>query len=301
MDSLIAKAFANFEGQRLAELLCEDVENEEAQTVVLQQWEAMGDSARLQWAAEPLVKDADVADVEMAPEAIPVDSIHAEPAGAPTPSRAGRKRPAEKHSAAGKSKAGKSSRSSKGPGQRQSIVGPCSPPAHPAGEWIYPAMRLEPAEAEGVEDMQELEHEGQHGQVDKEDETEGRQHAFRSSHVVQVGGHHPDWLTEPAAVAEISLPRLSCEEQLYIPRSVAENGCLSSIQMESVAYAARRFRSYLPSGARAGYYLGDGTGCGKGRIIAALIWHLWNSGAKRHVWLSAHLSFLKHSNAINGL
>lgn len=62
---------------------------------------------------------------------------------------------------------------------------------------------------------------------------------------------------------------------------------LSSPQLESVAFAARRFRTHLPSGVRAGYYLGDGTGCGKGRVIAALVWHLWNSGAKRHVWLSA--------------
>ena len=62
---------------------------------------------------------------------------------------------------------------------------------------------------------------------------------------------------------------------------------LSSPQLESVAYAARRFQTHLPSGVRAGYYLGDGTGCGKGRVIAALVWHLWNSGAKRHVWLSA--------------
>ena len=62
---------------------------------------------------------------------------------------------------------------------------------------------------------------------------------------------------------------------------------MSGPQLESVAYAARRFRTHLPSGVRAGYYLGDGTGCGKGRVIAALVWHLWNSGAKRHVWLSA--------------
>ena len=158
------------------------------------------------------------------------------------------------------------------------------------------------------------------------------------------GGKHPDWLTEPAAVAEISLPPLSSAEVVYLPPEVAEQRLdsdrtrfnfgfllwvgfplfsflpcqfydfqfefgsfklgegvpycatsirpssrrlLSSPQLESVAYAARRFQTHLPSGVRAGYYLGDGTGCGKGRVIAALVWHLWNSGAKRHVWLSA--------------
>ncbi|CAE7537963.1 Sbno2 [Symbiodinium microadriaticum] len=144
-----------------------------------------------------------------------------------------------------------------------------------------------------MKDLHEQDDSQRSGRGDKEDESEKRQHAFRTSQVVQVGGKHPDWLTEPAAVAEISLPRLSSDELVFLPRSVAEEGRLSSVQMESVAYAARRFRSYLPSGARAGYYLGDGTGCGKGRIIAALIWHLWNSGAKRHVWLSASSDLLE--------
>jgi hypothetical protein len=36
-----------------------------------------------------------------------------------------------------------------------------------------------------------------------------------------------------------------------------------------------------------GFFLGDGTGCGKGRVIAAVIWHLWNSGERRCVWMSS--------------
>jgi len=88
-------------------------------------------------------------------------------------------------------------------------------------------------------------------------------------------------------VAAISLPPLKASEVLRLPARVATDGSLSSPQLESIAYAARRFRMLLPSGARAGYYLGDGTGCGKGRVAAALMWHLWNSGARRHIWLSA--------------
>ncbi|CAJ1373490.1 unnamed protein product [Effrenium voratum] len=137
---------------------------------------------------------------------------------------------------------------------------------------------LRPAQATALRESSEG------AEEDSEDESEQR--SFKISEAVQ-GGRHPDWLTEPAAVAEISLPKLSEDEVIYIPAEVAEKELLSSPQLESVAYAARRFRGHLPSGVRAGYYLGDGTGCGKGRVIAALIWHLWNGGAKRHVWLSA--------------
>ena len=254
MDSVIVKAFAAFEGQRLAELLAEGIEDEEAQAVVLQQWEGMDEDARICWAPED-------------PAALPTT---------PTPSRA-RKRPAPpvQLAQANRSKAIKME-----PVRKH--VAPPPHPAGPAGEWICPAMLLEPVE--------DLESDAEELQED-EAETERKQHAFRTSQVVRVGGKHPDWLTEPAAVAEISLPRLPAEELVYLPRLVVEQGRLSSPQMESVAYAARRFRAYLPSGARAGYYLGDGTGCGKGRIIAALIWHLWHSGSKRHVWLSGRLSF----------
>jgi len=36
-----------------------------------------------------------------------------------------------------------------------------------------------------------------------------------------------------------------------------------------------------------GFALGDGTGCGKGRVISALTYHMWNSGHRRSVWVSA--------------
>jgi len=132
---------------------------------------------------------------------------------------------------------------------------------------------------------------------DEEDEAEEdglpqKQQAFKTSRVITGGASHPDWLTEPTAVAEISLPRLSEEEVVFLPSTIVTDGSLSGPQFESVAYAARRFRATLPNGMRAGYFLGDGTGCGKGRIIAALAWHLWNSGARRHLWLSASADLL---------
>lgn len=208
MDLLAAtEAFTKFEGHRLAELLADDVDLEDAQRIVLEQWQCMDEAGRRHWAA---------------------------PSGAPTPIR----------------------RRAEGTAKR-------------ARRDVWRCLEvLEESSSEEI--SEEL----------------GAQRAFKRSSVV-VGGKHPDWLTEPAAVAEISLPQLSEDDVVQVPREVVEKRLLSGPQLESVAYAARRFRTYLPSGVRAGYYLGDGTGCGKGRVIAALAWHLWNTGARRHLWLSA--------------
>merc|ERR1719265_2794077 len=97
---------------------------------------------------------------------------------------------------------------------------------------------------------------------------------------------HPDPLTEPRATASIKLPSL-CENDVLMMRAEQAEKNLSSLQVETVTLAARRFRQSLPDGRTCGYAIGDGTGCGKGRCIAALMTHMWNSGVKRHVWVSA--------------
>ncbi|CAK9016452.1 Protein strawberry notch homolog 1 [Durusdinium trenchii] len=76
-------------------------------------------------------------------------------------------------------------------------------------------------------------------------------------------------------------PELNESDALALPAVVAEER-LSSLQLETVCFAARRFRTKLPDGRTAGYVLGDGTGCGKGRVISALLYHMWNSGHRRH-------------------
>lgn len=40
------------------------------------------------------------------------------------------------------------------------------------------------------------------------------------------------------------------------------------------------------SGKRAGFFLGDGAGVGKGRQIAALIKDYWAQGGRRILWIS---------------
>ena len=75
MDSVIAKAFAAFEGRRLAELLSEGVENEDAQVVVLQQWEAMDANERSRWS--DLEVDASAPEVLAPLQAEPVKNTNA--------------------------------------------------------------------------------------------------------------------------------------------------------------------------------------------------------------------------------
>jgi len=110
---------------------------------------------------------------------------------------------------------------------------------------------------------------------------------LRRSSVVKIKtSDHPDPLTEPRTVASIKMPALTHQDVLGLPQACAESK-LSSLQLETVCYAARRFRTTLPDGRTAGYLLGDGTGCGKGRCIAALIYHMWNMGHRRSIWVSA--------------
>ncbi|CAE7253047.1 let-765 [Symbiodinium sp. CCMP2456] len=124
---------------------------------------------------------------------------------------------------------------------------------------------------------------------DDDDGNEARVVSFRRSCMLpdDVGIEHPDPLCEPQAIRDTKPEPFTGQDSIRIPLRLLEDGKLSSPQLEAVGLAARRFQQSLPSGARCGFLLGDGTGCGKGRCIAALILDQWNSGSRRHVWLSA--------------
>jgi hypothetical protein len=54
-----------------------------------------------------------------------------------------------------------------------------------------------------------------------------------------------------------------------------------------VIYALQRFSGPpLENGHKAGFFLGDGAGVGKGRQISALIKEMWRKGTRRILWLS---------------
>ena len=50
-----------------------------------------------------------------------------------------------------------------------------------------------------------------------------------------------------------------------LPQKVIESGALSSAQIEAIIYSGQAHEQHLPSGERRGFFIGDGTGVGKGR------------------------------------
>ncbi|WP_432769514.1 MAG: DEAD/DEAH box helicase family protein [Sphingopyxis sp.] len=117
---------------------------------------------------------------------------------------------------------------------------------------------------------------------------------------------HPTALVQSAAMASVAPPRPSYRP--HLPEHLIRNGILSDAQLESVIYAGEAHAGHL-SGAwtvdetwdmvtaasednenavrfRRGWFLGDGTGAGKGRQVAGIILDNMLKGRKRAVWLS---------------
>ena len=141
--------------------------------------------------------------------------------------------------------------------------------------------------------------------------------------VVQVPGatQHPTPLVQSGAMAAVPHPAPSHRPML--PERVVDGAALSDAQLESVALAGEAHSRHLaaryrigsgwetvqrcdngsdaaepepvtedgetlsaPARFRRGWMLGDGTGAGKGRQVAAVVLDRWLRGTKRALWLS---------------
>jgi hypothetical protein len=124
-----------------------------------------------------------------------------------------------------------------------------------------------------------------------------------------TAGEHPTALVESVAMGSIAGPIPT-----YVPhlpeRTVAER-MLSSSQLETVVYAGHAWGQTIPGkfmpakegvgltlandgrDYRKGYFLGDGTGAGKGRQIAACILDHWLQGRRRAIWLTKNEQLLE--------
>jgi len=102
---------------------------------------------------------------------------------------------------------------------------------------------------------------------------------------------HPAPLAQSAAMASVSMPDPSYSPKL--PKRTIKSGALSDAQLEAVVYAGQAHTRELPNGERQGFLIGDGTGLGKGREVAGIIWDNWNHGRKKAVWISETSNLFK--------
>ncbi|WP_375495800.1 strawberry notch-like NTP hydrolase domain-containing protein [uncultured Nostoc sp.] len=117
---------------------------------------------------------------------------------------------------------------------------------------------------------------------------------------------HPSLLCESAALALVSPPAPTYKP--HLPQNILTQGLLSEAQLESVIYAGQAHCEFL-SGSyivddswdnvtvaanssenavkfRRGWFLGDGTGAGKGRQCAGIILDNWCQERRKAIWVS---------------
>lgn len=95
---------------------------------------------------------------------------------------------------------------------------------------------------------------------------------------------HPAKLVESAAMGAVLPPDPTYTPSL--PARIAKEGILSDAQFENVVYAGQAHSQSLPDGRRKGYFIGDGTGVGKGRQLAGIIMDNYLQGRTKAVWVS---------------
>ncbi len=94
---------------------------------------------------------------------------------------------------------------------------------------------------------------------------------------------HPAVLVESSAMSAVSMPKATYTP--HLPENVIKNN-LSTEQLVSVTYAGQAHEQTLPNGERKGFFIGDGTGVGKGREISGIILDNFEQGRDKAVWIS---------------
>lgn len=102
---------------------------------------------------------------------------------------------------------------------------------------------------------------------------------------------HPGKLVQSSAMASVMPPPATYKPDL--PKDVIEKGLLSDAQLEMVIYAGQAHEQVLKNGDRRGYFIGDGTGVGKGREISGIILDNLRHGRTKAIWVSEKQGLLK--------
>lgn len=117
---------------------------------------------------------------------------------------------------------------------------------------------------------------------------------------------HPTRLVQSVAMASVAPPRPAYRP--HLPAAVIADGLLSEAQLESVIFAGEAHARHLAGSwsvdetwdnvsaaaedaadavrFRRGWFLGDGTGSGKGRQVAGIVLDNWLKGRRRALWVS---------------
>lgn len=95
---------------------------------------------------------------------------------------------------------------------------------------------------------------------------------------------HPAKLVESAAMAAVEPPDVTYTPSL--PENLVTGGKLSDAQLENIVYAGQAHSQMLQNKSRKGYFIGDGTGVGKGRQLSGIIMDNFLQGRDRAIWVS---------------
>ncbi len=131
--------------------------------------------------------------------------------------------------------------------------------------------------------------------------TSGTFEPYRISAIdIDEARSHGTALVESSILASVKSPKPTYKPLL--PPSLVSKGMLSAEQLENIIYAGEQHQHLFPLSilvndeddeyayeeqqVRYGFFIGDGTGAGKGRMSAGIIMDNFNHGRTRAVWLS---------------
>ncbi|XP_033119248.1 protein FORGETTER 1-like isoform X2 [Anneissia japonica] len=109
---------------------------------------------------------------------------------------------------------------------------------------------------------------------------------YKSPPILPGAKPHPGDIVEAASLADLPSPSPTYNLQDSLPSEIITSGKLSNLQLEGILYACQKHQTILPSGYRAGFFIGDAAGVGKGRQIAGIILDNYIRGRTKHIWFS---------------
>lgn len=120
--------------------------------------------------------------------------------------------------------------------------------------------------------------------------TESVYEDYRPQRITIEGAQpHPGPLVQSAAMASVLPPAVTYKTAL--PKKLITEGAVSAAQLEAIVYAGNAHSQTLEKDKdnvikRRGFFIGDGTGVGKGREVAGIILDNKWQGRKKAIWVS---------------